>query len=333
MNNVSASKTLGVDISSYQSEINWGKAKASGVKFAIIRAGYGKSVSQADDMFRKHIEGALKAGIAVGVYWFGYAYTVDSAKKEAETCDSVIKDYKSKLTLPVFYDWEYDSFRYAKANGVIPTKELVTDMTIAFMNRIKELGYKTGYYANWDYMKNMYDYSRVKDYDLWMASYESEKPSYDCAIQQYTSSGSIQGYSGNLDLNWLYKDYSKSESVKNNTETKPSTPSNTTETVYVVKSGDTLSGIASKYKTTYQKLAKYNGISNPNLIYPGQKIKIPNRVSNSVSKDETVYIVKEGDTLSNIAVKYKTTYLAIANYNGIKNPDLIYPGQKIKIPK
>ena len=105
---------------------------------------------------------------------------------------------------------------------------------------------------------------------------------------------------------------------------------NTNETVYTVKSGDTLTEIASKYNTTYKKLAEYNGISDPDLIYVGQKIKIP---SNGKNKGYSTYTVKKGDTLTEIAGKYGTTYQKLAEYNKIENPDLIYPGQKIKIPK
>ena len=96
--------------------------------------------------------------------------------------------------------------------------------------------------------------------------------------------------------------------------------------IYTVKKGDTLSHIALRYNTTYQRLAEYNNISNPNFIRIGQKIKIPNI-------NEITYIVKMGDTLSHIANKYNTTYQKLANYNNIKNSNLIFIGQKIKIPK
>ena len=94
-------------------------------------------------------------------------------------------------------------------------------------------------------------------------------------------------------------------------------------TVYTVQAGDTLSKIAAKYNTTYQKLAQYNNISNPNVISVGQKIKIPGA---------QVYVVQRGDTLSAIAAKYKTTYQELAKYNNISNPSLIRVGQQIKIP-
>lgn len=110
---------------------------------------------------------------------------------------------------------------------------------------------------------------------------------------------------------------------------------NNNEEVYVVIKGDTLSKIAKKYNTTYQKLAEYNGIANPNLIYPGQKIKIPSS-NNSSNSDPITYTIQKGDTLSAIAKKYGTTWQKIFNDNKSvlgSNPNLIYPGQVIKIIK
>lgn len=98
---------------------------------------------------------------------------------------------------------------------------------------------------------------------------------------------------------------------------------------YIVKSGDTLSAIAQKYNTTYQKIAKDNNIENPNLIYPNQKLKIYTNVSQETS--EEIYIVKKGDCLCNIAKKFKTTVNKIAIDNDITNVDLIYVGQKLII--
>lgn len=120
-----------------------------------------------------------------------------------------------------------------------------------------------------------------------------------------------------------YTGKNESNEKKENAGTNAST-----ETVYIVKSGDTLSDIAKMYGTTYQKLAQYNGIANPNIINVGQKIRIPG----TTAITETVYIVKSGDTLSDIAKKYGTTYQKLAQYNGIANPNVISIGQKIRIP-
>ena len=127
------------------------------------------------------------------------------------------------------------------------------------------------------------------------------------------------------------------EAPKKETTSTTTATTNAKEVVYTVVSGDTLTKIASKYGTTYQKLAEYNNIANPNLINVGQKIRIPNvssasTATNPTTKKETVYTVKSGDTLYGIAAKYNTTYQKLAEYNGIKNPNLIYSGQKIKIP-
>ena len=101
---------------------------------------------------------------------------------------------------------------------------------------------------------------------------------------------------------------------------------------YTVVSGDTLSEIASRYGTTYQELAKYNGIENPDLIFPGQVIRIP---STTTSDEKTYYTVVKGDTLWGIAERFYgdgSQYPKIASANGIGNPDLIYPDQVLYIP-
>lgn len=139
--------------------------------------------------------------------------------------------------------------------------------------------------------------------------------------------GNIRGYAR--------PKYSGSSSTGSSGSTGGGTTTSGGDTVYTVKAGDTLSGIATKYGTTYQKLAAYNGISNPNKISVGQKIKIPGAGSSgstSAGGGDTVYTVKAGDTLSGIAAKYGTTYQTLASYNGISNPNKISVGQKIKIP-
>ena len=155
---------------------------------------------------------------------------------------------------------------------------------------------------------------------------------------QRVSRGQVLGYMGNTGysfgahLHWEVRD--RSDTRINPTpyidadlpENKP-TPEPTGETTYIVKSGDTLSGIATKYGTTYQALAEYNGISNPNLIYPGQVIKIPGGQAKT-------YTVQKGDTLSGIATKYGTTWQVLYEKNKDvigDNPNLIKPGQVLVI--
>lgn len=113
--------------------------------------------------------------------------------------------------------------------------------------------------------------------------------------------------------------------VNQNIGASPTQPATQT---YTVKSGDILSSIASKYGTTYQELARINGISNPNKIYPGQVLKIGG--GSSIPSTE-YYIVKSGDTLSAIAKKYGTTVNQLASWNNIANVNKIYVGQKLRV--
>lgn len=117
-------------------------------------------------------------------------------------------------------------------------------------------------------------------------------------------------------MSWINK---KDVEIVQTTSTAPSTAS-----IHVVRSGETLSGIASKYGTTYQNLANLNGLSNPNYIYVGQQLKVSGTASASRS-----YTVRSGDNLSSIASKLGTTYQALAQKNGLSNPNLIYPGQNL----
>lgn len=136
---------------------------------------------------------------------------------------------------------------------------------------------------------------------------------------------------GNLAKNTYYPKYAGGQTTQPANPPKPTQQSG--DTVYTVKSGDTLSSIAAKYKTTYQKLAAYNGISNPNKIYVGQKIKIPGTAKPAASSTKT-YTVVRGDTLWGIAQKFLgngSRYKEIKTLNGLKS-DTITVGQKLKLP-
>ncbi|EPI31852.1 LysM peptidoglycan-binding domain-containing protein, partial [Enterococcus faecalis] len=100
-------------------------------------------------------------------------------------------------------------------------------------------------------------------------------------------------------------------------------PDKQPEATHVVQYGETLSNIAYQYGTDYQALAVLNGLTNPNLIYPGQVLKV------NGSAVSNVYTVQYGDNLSSIAAKLGTTYQALAALNGLANPNLIYPGQNL----
>ena len=218
----------GVDISSHNS-INWSKVDPKEIDFVIIRAGYGFNTQ--DKQFKTNIENAIKKGIPVGIYWFSYAGSVEHAKKEAEFCLSVIGTYRKYITLPVFFDWENDSYNYVvKTYKITPTKHLVSDMAIAFLETVKKAGYKVGNYNSVSYLNTYFD-NRVKDnYDTWVAHVKSggqplEQTSYKGRyhLHQYSWVGRPSGFNSNTDMDYCYVDYIGG---KNTTTTSiiPTTP-------------------------------------------------------------------------------------------------------------
>lgn len=207
----------GIDVSYHQGKIDWEKVTADGIEFAIIRAGFGNSASQKDDRFDANIKEALSARLPVGIYWFSYAVDAKDALKEAEACNSVLKPWKGKLTLPVFFDFEYASETYNKK--VTYTRQSRTDIIRAFCEAMKGYGYKVGYYTNKDYIQNRIDKARLP-YDLWLADY-SGSPDYTCAIQQTSSTGKVGGISGNVDTDTCFTEYEEAETVPEKPEAAP----------------------------------------------------------------------------------------------------------------
>ena len=117
----------GIDVSKWNTNLDFKRLKAAGIDFAMIRAGLG---TQTDPMFQSHIKAAQAAGMQVGVYWFAYALNESGAKNEADACLKAIKSYK--LDLPVFYDFEYDTERYAGDKGVTYTVASRTNIIKTF---------------------------------------------------------------------------------------------------------------------------------------------------------------------------------------------------------
>lgn len=191
----------GIDVSNHQGTIDWQKVKNTGIRFAIIRAGYGGS--NIDESFKRNIQGAHNAGIPVGVYWFSYALNVNDALAEAKQCVKAIQNYR--VILPVFYDFEADTVSYAKKQGVTLTRTDYNAFAKKFCDYIKASGFKAGVYYNLDFKRNWVDTKIIGKYYQWLAYYTAEEQTA-CAIQQYSSTGKISGINGNVDLNWLIND-------------------------------------------------------------------------------------------------------------------------------
>lgn len=193
----------GIDVSKWDGDIDWKKVKKAGIDFAIIRAGYGQN--SIDYKFRENIEGAYKNGIIVGIYWFSYAYNTNMAKNEAKKCMEILKIYKNKITMPVFFDFEYDSMDHANKHGVTLNKNEVSDIAETFCHTITKGGYRCGIYTNLDYVNRYFKQDVLNKYDVWIAQWTSTctyKHKY--IMWQYSSTGRVPGITTNVDMNLYY---------------------------------------------------------------------------------------------------------------------------------
>lgn len=195
----------GIDVSKWNGNINWGKVKAAGIDFAIIRAGHGQSTI--DAYFRKNADACKRLGIPFGVYWFSYALNAEMARNEARACLAAIKGYN--LEYPVFFDYEYDSVTYSVKKGVTPTKSSVSIITDTFCLEIERSGYRTGIYTNLDFHKRYLDAALWSNNDMWAARYTTTPVDIadKAELWQYSSSGKVNGISGAVDLDYASVDY------------------------------------------------------------------------------------------------------------------------------
>ncbi|MDE6426147.1 MAG: hypothetical protein K2K89_08430 [Ruminococcus sp.] len=198
--NVSVTSAIvarGIDVSEHQGIIDWDKVKASGkVDFAIIRAGYGKEINQVDKQFERNYSECKRMNIPVGAYWYTYATTADEAKQEASVC---LRTLAGKLfEYPVAFDIE------EKAN-LIRASELCE----AFCSEIEKSGYYTAVYSFKSAFENNITNDITEKYDTFLSHIGAEQTDYfsDYGLWQYSWTGHVDGISGDVDLDYSYKDY------------------------------------------------------------------------------------------------------------------------------
>lgn len=305
-----------IDVSEHQGQINWDQVKTTGVDGAILRCGFGDNITSQDDKYwKRNADECTRLGIPFGAYIYSYATSMAQIESEAQHVLRLVKGYN--LSYPIYLDLEEPG-----------TQAGAVDRAKRFGDIIEAAGYWCGIYANLNWWNNyLPDLDR---FTKWIAQYNSqcEYTGANKDIWQYSDTGRVAGISGNVDMNECYRDFPAEISGGSTSTTKPAAKPNPAPAAktHTVQSGETLSGIAAKYGTTYQSLAAINGIDNPNLIYAGQVLKL----TGSAAASKT-YTVQSGDTLSGIAAKYGTTYQRLAQINGISNPNVIYPGQVLKI--
>ena len=321
----------GIDVSNWSGRINWRAVADSGVEVVIIQASEGTFYR--DPYLQEFYDGATENGLKVGFYHFFNPNSSGTPAQQARYFVDTIRGLHSdcKLVLDL------------EQTGGLSNYEL-TRRAVEFLEEVKSYSgldtavYTYAYFAE----HNLYTGLGISDYPLWIAQLREGGPlpnqiwgnSY--AGWQYSDTGRVSGISANVDLDIFYDEMFLNDRADIPGERRQESDNNKV-IYYTVQFGDTLSSIATRYGVTVENLASINGLSNPNLIYPGEVLKIyPENNRNIVNRDKmefsSTYIVRLGDTLSFIARRFDTTVNDLVELNDIANPNLIYPGEILKIP-
>ena len=313
----------GIDVSEWQGNIDFAEVKASGIDIVYIKSSEGSNYI--DPYFRTNYELAIQNDLNIGFYHFLTARNVEEATAQARFFASVVNGLDSDCRLAM----DFEVF-----DGL--STEEINDISFAFLNEIERLtGKETVVYSDAFNARNTFSRELASSFPIWVAEYGTSEPSngnWSTWVGfQYTNQARVSGISSFVDRDFFTPDIFLSDST---TITVPdiNAPSFNTDFV-IVRRSDTLSQIASRYNTSYQYLAKINNISNPNLIFAGERIYVPSlKNSNLGDTSHILYIVKRGNTLSQISRLYGVSVDAIAQLNDIQNINLIFAGEVLRIP-
>ena len=194
---------LGIDVSFWQGDIDWQKVKETGIEFAMIRTawrGSEEGILDTDDFAQINYEGAIKAGIKVGVYMFSQAICVEEAIEEANYLLNIIKDWT--VEMPVVFDWEFISEE--SRTGKVTARTL-TDCAKAFCDTVAKAGFEPMIYFGFNLSRNMLYLAELTDYKFWLAQYNTVlNYPYKIDMWQYTETGTVPGIQGKVDINLYF---------------------------------------------------------------------------------------------------------------------------------
>lgn len=306
---------FGIDVSEHNGIINWDAVKPQ-IDFAILKLGnIGDNIKfWLDPRFVRNYNECTRLGIPFGVYVYCYCNEIENARQAGKEVANYLKD--KKIQLPVYIDME-------DAEIKVEGKDKLTEICIAFNTEIETSGKWAGVYANLDWFNNYLNKDIIKEkYTTWIAhvDYTHNQNKYEGQYDmfQYSWEGKVNGINGkNVDMNIMYRNLiAEINGSTPQPEPQPTRKSN--EEI----ADEVIAGRWGNQPERQQKLEaegyNYNAIQD----IVNQKLG---------KNNEKTYIVKKGDTLSSIASKYGTTYQEIARKNGISNPNLIFPGQVLKI--
>lgn len=298
----------GIDISKHNGNINLEPYKG---QFVIIRVGYDHF--HLDEKFERNVAECKRLGIPFGVYHYSYALNEADAEAEAKGVLNAIEKYKNDIKVGVWFDME-DADGYKKKHGFKFSNSTIAPICFKFCKMIEDAGYYSGIYtsSSWlDYVKGLND-----RFDKWVANWGKNDGSQHTNTSQY---GTIQQYTSKpLDKNIMYADLNR-YSRGNTTSVKPQ-PKPIDQIADEVIAGQWGNGADRKKRLTD---AGYN--------YDAVQKAVNQKMNAKKQPAHVYYLVKRGDTLSGIASKHGTTWKKLQAMNGIRNPNKIYAGQRIRV--
>lgn len=306
-----------IDVSSYQPDTVafFQAAKAQGALGVVVKLTEGSAY--VNPRAAAQIRNSLDVGLRVSCYHFAHYTSVADAQNEARFFVKIAKQFGMYDDTLMIDDAEVHSAAdYQSAS-------------LAFLQEVEALGYKnTGIYSMKSFFTgSVLNYHGFGSRKIWVAGYGVTDLGIDnVSAWQYSDHG-IMGIDSSIDFDGTFTTGSVAGSVPTTEVSAPQpiqSVGHLATGTYIVQPGDTLSGIAAKYGTTYQNLAAINGIGDPNPINIGQVLKVTGHQTT-----ENTYFVQAGDTLSQIAAKFGTTVDDLVSRNHIANPNVIYVGQKL----
>lgn len=293
---------LGIDISEHNGSIDFAKVKGAGIEFVIIRVGWigNKENHTIDKKFEEYYKNAKSVGLKIGFYVYSY---VESEEAMLSAINWVKNQISGKThEYPIFLDIEDKQI-----SGL--TKEKQTNLCKYFCDNFKN----SGVYANLDWFNNKLNVSELINYKIWLAQWTSSKnhsANFKVDLWQYTSEGKVSGINSNVDMNYCLNCNENQENT------------NITGQLSLIDIANKV--IKGEYGNGEERKIK---LTNEGYNYD----EVQAKVNEILGVSNVTYKIKSGDTLSGIAQKFGTTVNKLAQLNNIKNVNLIYVGQILKI--
>ncbi len=312
----------GIDVSQWQGNIDFGQVAASGIRVVYIRSSLGGGFI--DPYFEQNYQRARAAGLKVGFYHYVTARTASQARYQAQFFVRVVQGKVFDCRLAMDFE-DLTNLSAAEAD----------EIGLAFIREVERVSGKGAVVYSNTYNAGAMFSGALTRYPLWAAEYGVSQPASSVnwsswAGWQYTDQGRVPGISGYVDRDIFTDAMFLDDAGQVRPPKEPLPSSGIVE--YQVGAGDTLWAIARRYRTSVAAIAAENGLVNPDLIYPGQTLCIKIRDDAPQADSHTYYTVRAGDTLTGIAARFQTTVARLVSVNGIKNPDLIYTGERLQIP-